>query len=145
MEELHQLILICMGWTGTLRFRFYCETSDGEKKYLNDKFKLSEIDFRGKKEIVYEYGSKWDVNILVMSTHDSAKDEKARFIAGEGSAPPEQIDGPMHFKKLLINLEAGGNSERQSAQRELGEGFTGVFDLEKTNRNLRAVFSNGEK
>jgi hypothetical protein len=144
MEELHQLILICMNWTGDLRFRFYCETPDGAKKYLDDKFKLGEIDFRGKKEIIYEYGSKWDVNILIMSTYEPAKDEEIRFIAGEGAAPPEQINGPRHFRKLLIYLEAGDNSERQSAQSELGEDFTGVFDLEKTNRNLRAVFSNGE-
>jgi mannitol/fructose-specific phosphotransferase system IIA component (Ntr-type) len=145
MDELHQLIQVCMDWTGALRFRFYCETPDGTKKYLHEKIKLSEIDFRGKKEIIYEYGSKWDVNILIMSSYEPVKDEKVRIIAGEGAAPPEQLDGPRHFRKLLFSLEAGGNSERQSAQSELGADFTGVFDLEKTNKNLRTAFSNGEK
>ena len=144
MEELHQLIRVCMDWTGEMRFRFCCETPDGIKKYLHEKFKISEIDFRGKKEIIYEYGSKWEVNVLIMSSYESAKDEKIRVIAGEGAAPPEQLDGPRHFRKLLFNLEAGGSSEKQSAQSELGTDFTGVFDLEKTNRNLRAVFENGE-
>jgi PTS system nitrogen regulatory IIA component len=145
MDELHQLICVSMDWAGDLRSRFYCETPDGVKKYLHDKFKLSEIDFRGKKEIIYEYGSKWDVNILIMSSYEPAKDENVRFIAGEGAAPPEQLDGPRHFRKLLFNLEAGGNLERQSAQIELGTDFTGIFDLEKTNKNLRTAISNGEK
>jgi len=145
MEELHQLIRVGMGWKGSLRFRFYCENADGGKDYLHDKVKLSDIDFRGKKELGYEYGSKWNVNIIIMSSFQPAKDEKTRFIAGEGAAPPEHIEGPRHFRKLLVYFETGGNTEKQSAQRELGAEFTGTFDLDKTNRNLRAVFSDGEK
>jgi len=145
MEELHQLIRIGMDWTGSMRFRFYCENADGGKDYLHDKVKLCDIDFRGRKELGYEYGSKWNVNIIIMSSFQPAKDEKTRFIAGEGAAPPEHIEGPRHFRKLLVYYEAGGNMEKQSAQRELGADFTGVFDLDKTNRNLRAVFSNGDK
>jgi len=145
MEELHQLIRIGMDWTGSMRFRFYCENADGGKDYLHDKVKLNDIDFRGRKELGYEYGSKWNVNIIIMSSFQPAKDEKTRFIAGEGAAPPEHIEGPRHFRKLLVYFETGGNMEKQSAQRELGADFTGVFDLDKTNRNLRAVFLNGDK
>ena len=146
MEELHKLIQIGMEWKNNLRFRFCCETPDGGKEYLHDKVKLGDIDFRGKKELIYEYGTKWTVKIIVMSSYQPAKDDVTRFVAGEEAAPPEQIDGPRHFRKLLVNLETGGNTERQLALRELGQDFVpGVFDLEKINRNLRAAFSNGEK
>jgi len=145
MEELHKLIQIGMSWKDKLRFRFCCETQDGAKEYLHDKIKLGDIDFRGKKELVYEYGSKWNVKIIIMSSYQPAKDDVTRFVAGEGAAPPEQVDGPRHFRRLIDSLEAGGNTERQSALGELGPDFVpDAFDLEKMNRSLREVFSDGD-
>jgi len=141
MEELHKLIQIGMDWRGELRFRFYIETSEDGKEYLHDKLKLSEVDFRGKKELVYEYGPKWNVKIIIMSSYQPAKDDVTRFITGDGAAPPEQIDGPRHFRRLLGSLEAGGTTEKQSARHELGIEFVpGVFDLDKMNKALRDVF-----
>jgi len=141
MEELHHLIQVGMLWSGNLRFRFYCEASDGGKEYLHDKIRLGDIDFYGKKELVYEYGPKWNVRIIIMSSYQPAKDEVTRFITGDGTAPPEQIDGPRHFRRLLGTLEAGSNKEKQSALHELGASFVpGVFDLDKMNRNLRTIF-----
>jgi hypothetical protein len=146
MEELHKLIQIGMNWKNNLRFRFYCETPDGGKEYLHDKIKLGDIDFRGKKELIYEYGPKWTVKIIIMSSYQPAKNEETRFVAGDGVAPPEQVDGPRHFRRLLVSFETGGNMEKQSAMRELGQDFVSDgFDLEKMNQSLRAAFSNGEK
>ena len=145
LEELHYLIRIGMDWTGSLDFRFYTEKPDGGKEYIPEKIKLADIDFHGKKELVYEYGIKWNVKIIVMSSYQSAKDEVMRFIAGEGAAPPEQVDGPRHFRKLLAYMETGGNRERQSAKHELGPEFADVFDLEKINHNLHAAFLVMEK
>jgi len=142
MEELHQLIRIGMNWKGDLRFRFYCETPEGGKEYLHDKIKLGDIDFRGKKELVYEYGSKWNVKVIIMSSYQGASGEMTRFIAGDGAAPPEHVDGPRHFRKLLGFLEAGGSNDKQSAQRELGVEFVpGVYDLDKMNKCLREVLA----
>jgi len=149
MEELHQLIRIGMNWKGDLRFRFYVDTPEGGKEYLHDKLKLGDIDFRGKKELVYEYGPKWNVKVIIMSSYQPAKNEVTRFIAGDGAAPPEQIDGPRHFRRLLAaqqynSPEIGGSSEKQSAGNELGKGFVpNTFDLDKTNKSLREFF--GEK
>lgn len=143
MEQLHKLIQIGMDWKDILRFRFFCETPDGGKEYLHDKLKLGDIDFRGKKELVYEYGSEWNVKIIIMSSYQSGNDDVCRFIAGEGAAPPEHVEGPRHFRKL-ISLDANGSTEMQSVERELGSDFSGGFDLEKTNRNVRAFFKDGE-
>jgi len=146
LEDLHKLIQIGMNWKGKLRFRFCCETPAGGKEYLHDKLKLNDIDFRGKKELIYEYGSKWTVKIIIMSSYQPAKDDVTRFLAGEGAAPPEQVEGPRHFRRLIVSLETGGNTERLSATHELGSEFVpDVFDLDKMNRSLRAAFSDGEK
>jgi hypothetical protein len=142
LEELHQLIQAGMDWKNAYRFRFYSETQDGSKEYLHDKIKLGDIDFKGKKELIYEYGSNWNVKIMIMSSYQPATDEVTRFVAGEGAAPNEQIDGPRHFRKLLFSLEAGSGTEKQNAQRELGAGFIpGLFDVEKTNKALHAAFT----
>jgi hypothetical protein len=138
MEELHKLIQAGMNWDGNLRFRFYCDSPDGSKEYLHDKKKLGDIDFHGRKEIVYEYGPKWNVKVIIMSSYQPANNEVTHFIAGDGAAPPEHIDGPRHFRRLLNFLEIGSNQDRQSARHELGEGFTpGVFDLDEMNKKLQ--------
>jgi len=146
MEKLHQLIQIGMNWSGALRFRFYCDSdesvSESGKEYIHDKMKLNDIDFRGKKELVYEYGTKWNVKIIIMSSYQPAKNEITRFVAGSGAAPPEHIDGPRHFRRLAGTLEIGSITEKQTAQRELGPEFLpGVFDLDKMNKSLRSIFS----
>lgn len=155
MEQLHQLIQAGMGWKGGLRFRFLCETPNGGpsggKEYLHNTVKLGDIDFRGKREIIYEYGSNWIVKIIIMSSYQPAKNEYMRFIAGEGASPPEHLDGPRHFKRLQLFLETDNMAsltsltEKQSAKRELGPDYKDTFDLDSVNRNLRYIFTNGEK
>jgi len=143
MAELHRLIQVSMGWKGQLPYRFYCETAEGEKDYLSDAIKLGDIDFRGKKEIIYEYGSKWLIKIMIMSSYQPTNDDAARFVAGDGAAPPEHLDGPRHFNKLIYYLETGAHAEKQSAQNELGLDFVpGQFDLDDINRTLHAVLLN---
>ena len=143
LKELYQLIRIGMNWEGNLRFRFYLEASNGINEYLHDALKLSEINFHAKKEIVCEYGTKWIVKIIIMSSYHSAKYETTRFVAGDGAAPPEQVEGPRHFNKIINAFQTGGSSgdEKQSAKRELGGGFKPEnFDLNAANHKLRAAF-----
>ena len=146
MEELHKIIQISMDWKGTLCFRFYLETSDGGKQYLHDTIKLGDIDFHGKKEIIYEYGPKWIIRIIIMSSYQGAEQnikDATRFTAGTGSAPPEQVEGPRQFGRLLASLETTGR-EKQFALTELGADFNpNVFDLDKANRSLRDFLSAG--
>jgi hypothetical protein len=135
MEELHQLIRIGMDWSGNLRFRFYCETPDGGKDYLHDKIKLGDINFRGKKEIVYEY-AKWTVKIIIMSSYQPANIEKTRFIAGDGAAPPENVDGPRHFKRLQAVQHTSKSSQQEFGLEFVPDGF----NMEKMNHKLHEFF-----
>ncbi|MDR0487522.1 MAG: plasmid pRiA4b ORF-3 family protein [Treponema sp.] len=139
VEELHRMIQIGMNWKNTYRHRFYCESPEGGKQYLHEKIKIDTIDFRGKKELIYEYGTQWIIKVMVMSSYQPAKNEAMRFVTGEGAAPPETIGGSRQFGRLLTALESGSNAEKQAAISELGADFTsGRFDPEKCNRNLRA-------
>jgi len=143
MEELHNVIRIGMNWKGELRFRFYCETPEGGKEYLHDKIKLGDVDFRGKKELIYEYGSKWNVKIIIMSSYQPAKNEVTRFIAGDGAAPPENIDGPRHYRRLL-NQQSGSSPDLGAEKHPLHElekdFLPGVFDIDKINTELRDFY-----
>jgi hypothetical protein len=142
MEELHILIQICMDWKNNCRYRFFREGDAGEKQYLHEKIKVNDVQFQGKKELVYEYGAKWTVKIIIMSAFQPAKDEAMRCVAGDGAAPPETVAGPLRFRKILYALESGNIMEKQAALHELGNEFVpGLFDLEKCNKNLRAMHS----
>jgi len=142
MEELHQVIQIGMNWKGDMRFRFYCETPEGGKEYLHDKIKLGDIDFRGKKELIYEYGSKWNVKIIIMSSYQPANNEVTRFIAGDGAAPPETVDGPRHYRRLLEqhsnSIPEIGTDKKNSNSENLS---AGIFDIERMNSELLEIFS----
>jgi hypothetical protein len=142
LEELHKVIQIGFNWKNVMRFRFYTEDIEGGREYLHNKVKLDDIDFQGKKELTYEYGANWTVKIIIMSSYQPAKDEEIRFVAGEGAAPPEDVEGPRSFRKLVYSIEAGHNTERQSAISILGDKFTlSLFELDKTNKKLRETFS----
>jgi hypothetical protein len=135
LEKLHQLIRIGMNWKNEQSFRFFQETSEGGKEYLHNKIKLDNIDFRGKKELVCEYGLKWNVKIIIVSSYQPLRDEAPRFVAGEGIAPCEQVDGPRHFRRLLA---AKQHKEIQ------GESDHGTLDLEKMNKGLLEFFQNNK-
>jgi len=142
MEELHRIIQIGMNWKNNLSYKFYYEASGGNKQYLDKKNMVSDIEFYGKKELIYEYGPKWTINILIMSSYQPAKDEIVRFVAGEGAAPPEAVNGPRQFGKILTAVETGSSFEKQAAMYELGTDFSPApFDIEKCNKKLRAEIS----
>ena len=137
IKELHKLIQAGMNWKDQFRFRFYCETNDGGKEYLHDTMKLSDIDFRGKKELIYEYGSKWNLKIIIMSSYQPAIDEVARFVAGDGSSPPEQVQGPKHFNKLYGSSIPGFSGDRHFVLHEKNfDVLPEPFDMDKANKLL---------
>jgi hypothetical protein len=143
LEELHRLIQISMNWKGGSRHYFFTEDSNGDRQNLNEKIKICDIDFPGKRELIYEYGAKWSVNVMIMSSFQGADEEITRFVAGEGQSPPETVEGARHLTKILTALETGNNTDRQEAIRILGQEYTGSgFNLGKYNRLLRELPEN---
>jgi hypothetical protein len=149
LEELSRLIQICLDWKNGSRGRFSSESSgtgaDGEdrggRKTQDDKARIAELCDRGISELLYEYGTKWTVRVIILSPYQSGKDEAIRCVAGAGAAPPELVSGPLRYRKILSALESGSDMEKQAALHELGADFVpDLFDMEKYNKDLNALY-----
>ena len=143
LDELHRLVQTSLEWKNNYRHRFISEhSSTGEKKTLDHTMRIRDICGQGITEILYEYGTKWNIKIMLLSPYQPVKDETVRFVAGEGAAPPEEVSGPLRFRRILSALEGGSDAEKQAALRELGADFVpGLFDLEQCNKYLHSAHS----
>jgi len=142
LADLHRLIQICMDWKDSYRHHFYIAGSnDLDRKTVDQRQRVREIRDRGISRLEYEYGTKWTVRVIFVSSYQPGNKETVRCVAGEGAGPPEQIGGPLRFRKMLTALAGGNELERQTALSEMGQDFVpGLFDKEKCNRNLHSVY-----
>jgi hypothetical protein len=143
LDELHLLIQTCLDWKNSYRYHFSVESPGGtDRKQLGNKTKLKELCSKGVTELLYEYGTKWSIKVIILSPYQPGKSEFIRCAAGAGAAPPEVIGGPLRFRRILSALETGSDMEKQAALHELGPDFVpGLFNMEQCNRNLNAVYS----
>jgi hypothetical protein len=147
LEELHGLIQAGLGWRGKALYQFSCKSADSgqERKRLLDNTALGELCDDGVRELLYEYGTKWTVKVIILSPYHPEKDEAVRCVAGSGAAPPEEVAGPLRFRRVLGLLEGGSGEEKKQAQEELGTDFIpGHFDMEKCNKILNAELCKNE-
>jgi len=143
LEDLHTLIQTSLDWKDSYRHRFYAgEGAGGDRKTLDDKMRIQEACDLGCGELDYEYGNKWNVRIILLSSHRPDSDETIRCVAGEGASPPEIIGGPLRFRRLLGALASGSDMEKQAALHELGSDFVpGLFNIEECNKKIHSLFS----
>jgi hypothetical protein len=128
--DVHRLIHTLFGWKGAYGFRFI----DGKDKNLDGKLRL--CDLGNTTEVSYQYGPKWGVKILILSSMELDA-HIPRCIAGAGAAPPEMLDGPVRFRHCVAILENGSPAEKSKIQKELGEGFEpAAFSIEACNKTL---------
>jgi hypothetical protein len=131
LAELHKIIQTVFGWHNSQPFRF------GEKKDYDTNTRLRDLDAANSIELLYEYGTKWTVKVMMLSKQETPAKKPVRCIAGSGAAPPEFIAGPVKFRRLVSALESGSDMERLSARQELGTDFIpGDFNLDACNRSL---------
>jgi hypothetical protein len=134
LADIHRIIQKAFGWKDGKPYRFMLNTLsfDETDKGFDPDVKIGALIHQGVIELVYEYGI-WTVKIIILATDESKKP----CIAGERSPPPESINGPLRFKRLLDFLASGNLNERRLAAQELGEGFApDFFDIEECNRIL---------
>ena len=160
LEDLHEIIQTVFGWHKTQPFRFISGNitdspnvqstpspclklvktgqNDGTQYELSVLVKdISGVSSSG---LIYEYGTKWNVRIIVLSRHESAGTRPVRCVAGSGAAPPEFIGGPLKYKRVLSALENGNDLERSGARHELGANYVhGEFDMDACNRSLKSI------
>jgi len=138
LAELHQIIQTVFGWQTSQPFKY----SDGDE--FEGKIKIRELAAGNVNELLYEYGTKWTVKIMILSQQETPAKRPVRCVAGSGAAPPEFIDGPLKFRRLVSALESGNDMERLGARQELGPDFVpGDFNMDACNRSLGAGFGWG--
>jgi hypothetical protein len=143
LEELHRIIQIILDWEDNFMHRFSIELQDGMpgRKTLDGKMRIEDLTAQGTAELAYEYGTKWTVRIIILSRYEAGPEETIRCVAGAGAPPPELIEGPLRFRKILSALEKGSDSEKQAARHEVGVNFDpGLFEMERYNRNLNCQY-----
>jgi hypothetical protein len=137
LRDLQGIIRVVLGWSGGSSGVFILEGEGGRQTEGDPEMTLEELSLKGGSSLVYEYGSQWIVKILFLSRHEKEGDEAIRCIAGAGAAPPEQVGGPLKFRRFAGALEKGKGPEFETAVKELGEGFDpNTFDTEACNRKL---------
>lgn len=136
LKEIHSIIQVIFGWFDSLSFTFGSDKLDLD-------LQIGELAAANTVELLYEYGVKWTVRIMILSRQETPGKKSVRCVAGSGAAPPEFVAGPLKYRRLLMSLESGSDLERLRARQELGPNFIpGDFDLESCNRNLSLL---GEK
>jgi hypothetical protein len=147
LNELHRIIQTLFGWTGSMSFRFipggnFHHWVSGETPEPNLDSSLADLAVQGISELIYEYGTRWSIKIMILSRIEGKEGDPIRCSAGAGAAPPENIAGPARFRKLVSALGQGSGPERRAALDELGQHFDPeAFDLALSNHNLAAGVS----
>ena len=143
LAELHEIIQSVFKWRNTQAYKFRTE----KIQEMESDTKIEALEAGDINEMLYEYGTRWAVRVMILSAYETHGLRPVRCVAGAGAPPPESIDGPLKFKRALIALESGNDLERLSARQQLGLEFVpDEFNLEACNRNLNARFqSKGDK
>lgn len=90
-------------------------------------------------DYLYDFGDSWLHRIVV---HGSLSSQLVApvCIEGERSGPPEDAGGATGYEELVVALKDPTHPEHKAMRRWAGRGFDPErFDLEKTNRAIRAA------
>ncbi|MDR0472054.1 MAG: plasmid pRiA4b ORF-3 family protein [Treponema sp.] len=133
LEDLHRIIQAIFSWKNSQIHRFSAD------KVYDTNPSIKELCGDGVVELSYEYGTKWTVNIMILSRYEIDAERPVRCVAGAGAAPPEVVGGPLRFRRFVSALEGKNESERRGAEKELGLSFKAHdFDLESCNSILQS-------
>ena len=137
--DIHKIIQVVFGWQNSEVYRF-CSYESSDSLGIEVDTRLCVLEADNIIELLYEYGAKWNVRIMILSRQETLGQRPVRCVAGAGIAPPEFIAGPVRFKRLLYALESGNELEYLGARQELGaDYYNGEFDLENCNKMLSST------
>ena len=83
LDELHLLIQTSLDWQNDYRYQFSTESAENtDREPVNIKTRIKELYAQGFTELLYEYGAKWNVKIVILSSCQPGKDETIHCMAG---------------------------------------------------------------
>jgi hypothetical protein len=142
LTDLHRVIQVLFNWDEALPHRF---TAASFPKAPGPEQSLGGLRGQGIVELLYEYGTKWAVKVMFLSSQPAGA-EGVRCVAGAGAAPPEFIDGPLRFKRFLSSLEKGNTGRKFPVLEKGAMDFRpDLFEPESCNRRLEAALPRGKQ
>lgn len=149
LATLHGVLQALFGWSGTRLHAFVVdgdiygtETADGER--AERERTIGDLVAQGCTEFTYDYdyGAEWELRLTLLNSLPGPLVQDFRCVAGEGASPPENIGGPLRFRRFVSALQKGEGSEKIMAQNELGKDFDPqYFDVQGCNERLAALHS----
>lgn len=153
LAELHRCIQAAFGWSGDRLHGFIVDgevygpdTAGGELAERNAT--IAAIAAAGVTEIGYDYdyGAEWEARVSLLQGAENEGGGRARCVAGALAAPPENIGGPLRYRRFLSALRGEDGQEKELARAELGTDFDpDAFDLAATDAAIAALFGSDEK
>lgn len=145
--ELHKLIQAMFEWKSLYPYNYSfdipCkETIIDKEKNINQSLTIEDLMRNGYSEINYEYGSRWIIKVIIMEVHNAGEKEIPRCVDGENAPPPERVDGPVRFRRLISAIDSAIDEERNEARFHLGFDFNAKnFDVKDCNRRIESVIT----
>ncbi len=147
LEQLHQVLQICMGWSDEHNHQFYV----GKVFYHNSptgeqRFNESNVDLHSLEEAmrwcfsyIYDAGDGWEHNIeLEEILPPNSAESYPQVLDGEWAVPPESVSGVFEYGEVLHALE---NRNSKTDRMLKNEGLTNFdpykFDQETLNAALQ--------
>ena len=146
LDELHDIIQICMGWEDEHMYAFVIEGEEfgnpdlGEPEYDSRFVRLSESVEQGNTSFHYDYdfGDEWRHIIDIEKTLPVEEGVRyPRCVNGERACPPEDCGGPYGYPYFLDKIQDPKHDEHEEALEWVGDEFDPEkFDLEEVNKDL---------
>jgi hypothetical protein len=146
LRDIHEIIQVAFGWSGQNSYRFFEEEQRRNLagpvpvSSIHPDTVLEDLDRMGVMELMYEYGTNWNVRLLFLFRQESGGKKRPCCMEGEGASPPETLAGPLRFRRLVSALVREGSPEQKQARAELGADFDPfAFDLDACNAGLEKL------
>jgi hypothetical protein len=146
LADLSSLILALFNWSGALSHQFVLDLKQQKSSWFDmrnnvkEGLSLSELIHAGLSELVYDYGPSWTVKIMLLAPYNAQAKEKAHCVTGENAPPPEEVEGPLRYRRFVQALESSDEAEQKNARAKLGAGFHGDrFSVAQCNEQIKAI------
>ena len=149
LRELHQVLQVCMSWSGEFNHQFYIgkifysasASSTAGMRFHEANHILADLEEAMKWccTYIYDAGAGWEHEIVLEDAlPPAARRSSPRVVDGEWAVPPESIDGVHSYSELLYAWE--NPEDRQSKKLLEAHDLSGFdpyrFDKEAINEEL---------
>jgi hypothetical protein len=143
LEDLHGIIQVVFGWSGKWPHHFIVRQRGVQiPEKQAETMRIDTLIEEDASFIEYEYGERWVLRVMFLSTEEALPNGVLRVVGGEKHEPPEDANGPVRYRRLaeaLYDLDDDYPLHNEAVA-VLGEKYNyDDFDLDECNLNLRRL------